>query len=178
MDFIKILGDVITEQINVQAGHVGANAGQQASQTWSQVTPHRWKPGTKLGPVLKKTGVCNNYEQDRGVQRGIHKACDIPTRVGTGVFAPYDGEFKIYETAACGNGIQIIGINENGDRMLSTFCHLRSREVPSDGKVTKGQLIGFTGGERGEAGSGRSDGPHLHWAFSVAGIPTNPYTYN
>lgn len=181
MDFIKILGDVITEQINVQAGAVGASVGQQAASGGSsQVSSHNWVSGTKIGPVLKNPGQCKNYGQIRN--RGesneyTHNSCDVGLSVGTAVYAPYDAEFTIVDNSKCGNGIDLNG-EVDGKKLYSRFCHLSSRIVPSNGKVTKGQGIGTTGGGVGEPGAGNTTGPHLHWSFKVDGVSTNPYTYN
>jgi len=195
MDFIKILGDVITEQLTVKSGATpiggapssgaagvtaGSNDAQSNSTTsgWSIVSSHSWKSGSKIESPLKNPGKCNNYGQNRGSGRGYHNACDISTKVGTSLFAPHDGTFTKVDNGVCGNGIIIKGNDKNGKELHSGFCHLGSREVPSDGKVTKGDYIGVTGGSKGDPGSGRTTGPHLHWTFKVGGRPINPYTYN
>lgn len=196
MDFINILKGVIQEQLRPRAGAApigggavaGATQGAQASSQssgsgWSRVSSHSWKSGSKIDSPLKNPGKCNNYGQNRGSGRGYHNACDISVPVGTAIFAPHDGTFSEVDNNVCGNGIIIKGKDENGKELHSGFCHLRSREVPSDGKVNKGDLIGFTGGGKTlsnemEPGAGRSTGAHLHWTFKVGGQPTNPYTYN
>ena len=101
--------------------------------------------------------------------------------LGLESLAPYDGKVIWFSNSDCGNGIDLKGEDENGKTLYSRFCHLRDRNkmVPSNGKVTKGQPIGFTsGGAKREYGSGNSGGPHLHWTFKVDGVSTNPYTYN
>lgn len=195
MDFINILKDIIQEQRpqggarqpRVAGGAVagatqGAQAGSQSGSSSRGGTSHNWQSGDKIASALKNPGKCNRYHEWRqrynGGRGGYHDACDISTKVGTSLFAPHDGTFTKVDDGTCGNGIIIKGKDENGKELHSGFCHLGSREVPSDGKVTKGDYIGVTGGSKGDPGSGRTTGPHLHWTFKVGGRPINPYTYN
>ncbi len=202
MEFIKILSDIITEQPRPKPGakpvrsssggsvsgvDAGANAAQSNSSSsgWSRVSSHSWKSGGKIDSPLRNPDKCRNYGQNRGSGRGYHNACDISVNPGTAIFAPHDGNFSEVDNSVCGNGIIIKGQDEKGKEVYLGFCHLRNREVPSDGKVKKGDLIGFTGGGKKhgsntefEPGAGRSTGPHLHWTFKVGGQSTNPYTYN
>ena len=180
MYFIKILGNVINEQIK-KSQPTRSSSQPSSKGGWSKVPSHRWESGDKIAPPLSNPGKCNNYGQirDKGTPKErTHNACDISTNPGTSIFAPYDGNISKYNSSDCGNGIELKGEDENGKKMVSTFCHLTGRQIPLNGKVTKGQLIGFTGGARGHAGSGNSLGAHLHWTFKVDGVSTNPYTYN
>jgi len=202
MDFIKILSDIITEQPRPKPGAKpvrgtsggavsGAAAGVNASQSNSSSSggsSHSWKSGDKISSPLKNPGKCNYYHQWRQYYNkgkgGYHDACDIAVNVGTALFAPYDGTFTEVDNDSCGNGIDLTG-EVDGKTLYSRFCHLRTRQVPSDGKVKKGDLIGFTGGGKKygsnteyEPGAGNTTGPHLHWTFKVNGNKTNPYTYN
>jgi len=166
----------------------GAQAGSQSGGSSRGGTSHSWKPGSKIDSPLKNPGKCNKYHQWRQYYNGgrgdYHDACDIPVPSGTALFAPYDGTFIEVDNSACGNGIDLTG-EVDGKKLYSRFCHLRNREVPSDGKVKKGDLIGFTGGGKKygssteyEPGAGNTTGPHLHWTFKVDGRKTNGYTYN
>lgn len=178
----RIIGGGVTSSASS-----GANASQSnnSSSGWSRVSSHSWKSGDKIDSPLRNPDKCRNYGQHRGSGRGYHNACDISVNSGTAIFAPHDGTFSEVDNSVCGNGIIIKGKDENGKELHSGFCHLRNREVPADGKVKKGDLIGFTGGGKKygsnteyEPGAGRSSGPHLHWTFKVGGVSTNPYTYN
>tara|TARA_R110002153_G_scaffold107598_4_gene247722 strand:- start:267 stop:758 length:492 start_codon:yes stop_codon:yes gene_type:complete len=163
MDFINILKNVVSEQAVTLITE---------GQSWSS---------TKISSPLKNPGRCNNYHQYRSYYKngsgGYHDACDMPTSVGTALYAPHGGNFSESGGGSCGNGITIKGIDGDDKGLQSLFCHLRSREVPQSGKVKKGDLIGFTGGKSKDPGAGNSSGPHLHWTFKVNGTKTNPYTY-
>jgi len=81
----------------------------------------------------------------------------------TQAFAIADGTVsKINrDSGACG-GMIIIKHN-NGYK--SSYCHMSQIKVNKNEKVTKGQLIGVTGGDRGKTGSGNSLGAHLHFGL-------------
>lgn len=183
MDFIKILGDIINEQFNTQAGQVGVNAGQQAASGGSSSVPsYDWESGDKLHSPLKNPGKCNNYGQIRNIgtpKERTHYACDdSKPDADTRLEAPHDGVLSGFrQPGKCGNGVKIEGEDENGKKLKTIFCHLRNIEAP-DGPINKGDLVGYSGGEKNEPGAGNSSGSHLHWEFYVDGTPTNPYTYN
>ena len=48
------------------------------------------------------------------------------------------------------------------------YMHQSELMVVEGDRVEKGQLIGLVGG------TGRVQGPHLHWELIVGGIPINP----
>ncbi len=189
MDFIKILSDVITEQVNVSAGAVqGANAASSntsSSCPWETVPSHSWSNTKFELPIKGNTNKCNNFAQRRYIgcpDEYVHNACDVSVNKGSSLRAPYDGVVTDYSNRKCGNGLQITG-DDNGKKLISTFCHLRYQEVFDQCTtppcvVSKGEVIAYTGGDSSEEGSGRSSAPHMHWSFTVDGVPTNPYTYN
>ena len=183
MDFIKILGDVISEQVNLGAGQVGVNAGQQAASGGSsQVPSHSWVSGDKMKYPLETLEKCNHYGQLRNIgtpKEYTHNACDVPVNPGIGLLAPYDGKVIWVNNSDCGDGIDLTG-EVDGKKLYSRFCHLRDRypTAPSNSEVIKGQPIGGSGGVPREPGAGNSGGKHLHWSFKVDGVSTNPYTYN
>ena len=50
------------------------------------------------------------------------------------------------------------------DGTTSLYAHLSMTLVTEGTYVSKGQLIGLSGGVKGRRGSGNSTGPHLHFA--------------
>ena len=176
MDFIKILSDVITEQVNVSAGAVqGANAASSntsSSCPWETVPSHSWSNTKFELPIKGNTNKCNNFAQRRYIgcpDEYVHNACDVSVNKGSSLRAPYDGVVTDYSNRKCGNGLQITG-DDNGKKLISTFCHLRYQEVFDQCTtppcvVSKGEVIAYTGGDSSEEGSGRSSAPHMHWSF-------------
>ena len=82
--------------------------------------------------------------------------------------------FEIYAPAAgvvaytgnltiCGNTTVI----DHGRGVHSRFCHQAEMYVTPGERVSAGQLIGKIGG------TGRSNGPHLHWELWVNGVQVN-----
>jgi len=64
-----------------------------------------------------------------------------------------------------------VKINHNNG-MITTYAHMRARSWAIAGiVVNKGEQIGYIGN------TGRSTGPHLHFAVSLYGKPINPCKY-
>ena len=57
---------------------------------------------------------------------------------------------------------------DHGQGLESTYLHMSKLVAVPDAKVQKGDILGYAGS------TGRSTGPHLHWALSVNGINVNP----
>ena len=63
----------------------------------------------------------------------------------------------------CGTYIQVVyDAGPDGKKRTATYCHL-DRIVAGKGRVTRGQLLGFSGN------TGNSTGPHLHYALRQEG---------
>jgi hypothetical protein len=100
-----------------------------------------------------------------------HGGVDLAVAVGTPVYAVEDGIATIASDNTSGNYVQIShGQGTTGllNGYTTYYFHLSSQAV-SNGKVTKGQVIGYSGGEKGAPGAGRSDGPHLHFEIRATG---------
>ena len=94
-----------------------------------------------------------------------HGGVDLAVLVGTPVYAVEDGIATIASDDTSGNYVQIShsqGTTGQLDRYTTYYFHLSSQAV-SNGKVTKGQIIGYSGS------TGRSDGPHLHFEIRATG---------
>jgi murein DD-endopeptidase MepM/ murein hydrolase activator NlpD len=98
----------------------------------------------------------------------FHKGLDISTRFGKEVVAPADG-LVIISTfdPQDGNFIKI----DHGHGLASGFAHLSRMAVKHGTRVKRGQIIGYVGD------TGRSTGPHLHYAVFVNNVPVNPKRY-
>lgn len=102
-----------------------------------------------------------------------HPGVDIPVPSGTPIKAPLDGVVKtanISHNRMCGGTIDI----DYGNGYWSRFCHCRKIDVRPGDVVKRGQVVGQTGGGKGEIGAGNSGGPHLHFTLKKDGRLVNP----
>lgn len=105
-----------------------------------------------------------------------HPGVDIPVPSGTSIKAPLDGVVKtanINHNRQCGGTIDI----DYGNGFWSRFCHCRRIDVKEGDIVKRGQVVGLTGGKKGETGAGNSGGPHLHFTLKKDGKNVDPMKY-
>ena len=105
-----------------------------------------------------------------------HPGVDIPVPSGTSIKAPLDGVVKtanINHNRMCGGTIDI----DYGNGFWSRFCHCRKIDVKEGDIVKRGQVVGQTGGKKGETGAGNSGGPHLHFTLKKDGKLVDPMKY-
>lgn len=110
--------------------------------------------------------------------RGIpnrHSGIDFPVPVGTPVKATADGKV-IYAGnygGACGYGVKI----QHSADYATIFCHLSRIDASTGEWLRKGVQIGLSGGAPGATGSGRSTGPHIHYAVKLNEKFVDPMFY-
>lgn len=90
-----------------------------------------------------------------------HTGVDLRAATGTPVVAPKSG---VVERAGaldsnCGWGVVI----DHPGRFKTGYCHMSQLAVEAGQKVSRGQVIGYTGGGASDPGRGTSTGPHLHF---------------
>ena len=105
-----------------------------------------------------------------------HPGVDIPVPSGTPIKSPLDGVVKtanINHNRQCGGTIDI----DYGNGFWSRFCHCRKIEVKQGDVVKRGQVVGQTGGSKGDTGAGNSQGPHLHFTLKKDGQLVDPMKY-
>jgi len=98
----------------------------------------------------------------------FHKGLDISTRFGKEVIAPADG-LVIHSGYGPqeGNYIKI----DHGHGFGTVYLHLARTTVKQGTRVNRGDVIGYVGD------TGRSTGPHLHYAVLVNNVEVNPRKY-
>lgn len=107
---------------------------------------------------------------------GPHSGIDIPTNVGTPIKAPADGYVaRLYDSG--GRGYSYI-LLLHGDNISSVYGHVSGFGKVKEGQlITRGTVLGYTGGAPGSHGSGLSTGPHLHFEVRVKNLPVDPQRY-
>lgn len=106
---------------------------------------------------------------------GPHSGMDIPTYVGTPVLAPADGYVgRVHNSGGPGyNYILLL----HGDNVSTVYGHLSGFATKEGEMVSRGTIIGYTGGAPGTNGAGLSSGPHLHFEVRVNNSPVDPNRY-
>lgn len=97
-----------------------------------------------------------------------HTGMDIANRIGTPVSASADG---IVVQAGRNTSLGKFVVISHGYGFKTTYGHLSEILVNAGQKVKRGSRIGLMGN------TGRSTGPHLHYAVSVNGLNVNPEKY-
>jgi murein DD-endopeptidase MepM/ murein hydrolase activator NlpD len=100
--------------------------------------------------------------------RELHQGVDLACRYGSKVFSPADG--IVTNTSYRSDLGNTITIN-NSYGISTDFGHLSRIAVRVGARVKRGDVIGYVGS------TGRSTGPHLHYAVNLMGVPINPRKY-
>ncbi len=95
----------------------------------------------------------------------FHLGVDIANRWGTPIRTPADG--KVIRAGYCGLMGRCVEI-DHGNGIETYYGHLSKILVHRGEKVKRGEIIGLMGS------TGRSTGPHLHYAIKFKGKIVNP----
>jgi murein DD-endopeptidase MepM/ murein hydrolase activator NlpD len=125
-------------------------------------TPSIWPA---MGWVTSEFG---NRVSPFGSAREFHRGLDIATKIGNKVLAPADG-MVVEATYDCEMG-HMVRV-DHGYSVITWYGHLQKTIVQEGTLVKRGDVLGYVGN------SGRSTGPHLHYAVFLNGVPMNPRKY-
>jgi len=100
--------------------------------------------------------------------REFHKGLDIATRLGTPIIATADGVVMFAGNQGFLGNVIVI---EHGHGMVTHYGHVKETLKKRGEKVKRGDTIALVGV------SGRSTGPHVHYAVLFNGVPVNPKKY-
>ena len=113
--------------------------------------------------------VSGRFSEQRSTHR--HQGVDYAVPVGTPIRAPQSGVVDFQGTAGdYGNLLRL----SHGAGTQTRYGHLSRFAVQQGQAVERGDVIGYTGGARGAAGAGNSQGPHLHYEVRVNGKAVDP----
>ncbi len=129
-----------------------------------------------MWPVSSRTVTAYFHDPDYPYRNIFeHPAVDIATPQGTAIKAVDSG--YVAKTKDGGKGYSYIML-VHADGISTVYGHVNVISVSEDQFISKGQIIGYSGGMPGTAGAGSlTTGPHLHLEFRLNGIPVNPLNY-
>lgn len=106
-----------------------------------------------------------------------HSGVDFATPQGSPLYAGksgYVGRIRRCQLASCYAYVLII----HSDGISTLFGHMSQILVEMDQYVSRGDVIGYSGGRPGTVGAGPfTTGAHLHFEVRKDGIPVNPLDY-
>ena len=100
--------------------------------------------------------------------REMHEGIDIATRLYSDIVSPADG-FVIRSDRKHNHGLMVE--IDHGYGFVTKYAHNSKNLVKTGDRVKRGQVIAQSGN------TGRSTGPHVHYAIFLNGIPVNPIKY-
>ncbi|WP_460709094.1 M23 family metallopeptidase [Myceligenerans halotolerans] len=141
-------------------GAPGGSPGTASYLTWPTANPVVTSPyGMRYHPVL-------NYWR-------LHAGTDLRAYCGTPILAASSGTV-VYARTIQGLGNQVLvdhGYTSAGNSLMSSYNHLTSWAVSPGQRVTRGQVVGYSGT------TGTSTACHLHFEVYVNGSTVDPMTY-
>lgn len=118
----------------------------------------------KIPNILPVIGIISKKYSDSDNHKGI----DFAAQIGDPVFATASGKV-IFSENKSELGLTVDIDHENG--YVSSYSHLNSIKKKKGSLVKKGDIIGFVGN------TGKTSGPHLHYAIIKKGSFVNPESY-
>ena len=119
------------------------------------VKPVDGPASSPFGPTRKYVGTGANGEAREKVS--VHEGYDFAVPTGTPVSAPAGGTVILADSDLYYEGGTVF--LDHGGGLVSVFLHLSEVGVEAGETVEQGDRLGATGN------TGRTTGPHLHWAL-------------
>ena len=153
--------DARTEEQKAHAGRSWVKK-QDAFKTFSEgpgaltgfIQPAEGPMSSPFGPARKYIGVGKDGEPCE--KTSVHYGYDIAIPVGTDIVAPAGGTITLGDPDLYYEGGTIF--LDHGDGLVSVFMHMSAVDVTAGQVVEVGERLGASGN------TGRTTGPHLHWA--------------
>lgn len=163
---IKVAPAFVEPPKEVQPVIAAADAAKK--QAFATMDPNPLWSGAFERPTQTETsGVFGSARVYNGVKKSQHQGLDFRASTGTPVHATNAGTVILARPLYFeGNCVML----DHGQGLMTIYMHLSEFKVKEGEKVTAGQLIALSGG------TGRSTGPHLHFAVRWRGEYLDPRT--
>lgn len=164
------------QQINAEISTLERQVREELAKREAQEKFSTFGPALFIWPVNSRYITSYFHDPDYPYRYIFeHPAIDIRAEQGTPFKAAESGYVARAKNA--GMGYSYIMIVHN-DGFSTVYGHISKILVKEDEYVTKGQIIGLSGGKPGTPGAGNmTSGPHLHFEVRLNGIPVNPLEY-
>jgi murein DD-endopeptidase MepM/ murein hydrolase activator NlpD len=141
--------------------------GQQVKKDYlSRVTPERKWSGPFTTPAdAEISDVFGAQRVFNGKTQSTHFGLDFRVPSGTPVAAMNDGTVLLARPLYFEGNFVVL---DHGQGLLTLYLHLSEFKVKEGDQVTRGQVVGLSGG------TGRATGPHLHVAVRWQGTYLDP----
>jgi hypothetical protein len=147
-------------------GNIGGGESTSPSSNSPGTTPMAINPAPNRQRVSSQYGWRSDPNNPK--ERHHHGGVDYAMPVGSPVLAAADGVVDQVTTQP--NGARSYGhyvvIKHEG--FYTYYAHLSKSVVKVGQEVRQGQLIAYSGGQKGAWGSGSSTGPHLHFEVRMS----------
>lgn len=118
------------------------------------IRPSTGPASSPFGPARKYIGVGKDGTPCE--RTSVHYGYDIAIPVGTEIVAPADGTVTLGDPDLYYEGGTVF--LDHGDGLVSVFLHMSEVDVTPGDVIKAGERLGASGN------TGRTSGPHLHWA--------------
>lgn len=118
------------------------------------IRPSEGRMSSPFGPARKYVGIGKDGEPCE--KTSVHYGYDIAIPVGTEIVAPANGTVTLGDPDLYYEGGTVF--LDHGDGLVSVFMHMSEVDVSAGDVITAGERLGASGN------TGRTTGPHLHWA--------------
>lgn len=159
-------GLVDLDDVNKSRDRLDKESLNQAFATWQDDSPFNKRYQAPLQGWISSEFGLRRLINNKKVPS--HNGLDIAAKLETPIKATADG------TVVFSDELLITGktiVINHGQGLMSLYAHLNKMDVPVGKKVNGGEQIGLVGK------SGRTTGPHLHFAFILNGYYVNPFFF-
>ncbi|MEO1324635.1 MAG: M23 family metallopeptidase [Pseudomonadota bacterium] len=118
------------------------------------IRPSDGPQSSPFGPARKYIGIGKDGKPCE--RTSVHQGYDIAIPVGTEIVAPAAGTVTLADPDLYYEGGTVF--LDHGEGLVSVFLHMSEVDVSAGDKIAVGERLGASGN------TGRTSGPHLHWA--------------